>query len=283
MGFGESADTTPVRCERCGHDVGTPVPTHSRSASQARPAEHDPQTNPDPLTESSQWEMPVASLNPIPWTYIDNEVLRLWSWRTPHFEARITADANSFMYEIVDYSNSDDGHGRFLHEGRCAEFREAENSVREHIGKAYPYRYGYAPYAGRLATTFTIATGESIDFAQFGQREMTVTIMTPSGKEQSFTGRLDTLHYEVKVIPQGGKPLKIRPSYIVRVSTPGSDKPVASDAEALMGPAQYTGIGRMYRGGVEMGCTGKPGYLPNTVDHHADSCPVHESLTMTQR
>ena len=40
---------------------------------------------------------------------------------------------------------------------------------------------------------------------------------------------------------------------------------------------QWTGTGRIYSGAVMRGCTGRPGFLPNTIDHAGvDSCGVHE-------
>lgn len=259
--------------------VGTPIvePAPGYAARGAptltAPANQISRTT-DDADFTSAWEMPMGQLLSIPWSFIDNEFMRLWTWRTNHFEARISADQRSHAWEIVDFVNSSDGNGRFLMEGRHSEFIDAENSIREHIGKSYPYRLGYSTYAGALATTFTIATGKSIDFGSFGAQEMTLNVMTTDGQERSYTGRIDTLHYEVTVTPSNGRTLKIRPTYIVSVTHGGRE---AEPQQALTNG--YTGIGRMYRGTVDPGCTGSPGYMPNTIDHTGVACPIHEEAT----
>ena len=210
----------------------------------------------------------TIGLEPVPWTFVDHELLKVWTWLTPHFEARVTAEQNSFSWEVNDYISGVDGEPRFLTEGRSREFAEAETAVREVIGKSYPPKHGYGSYAGALATTFTIATGERVDFGLFSGSRAVVTVRLPHGI-QSFLGHVMVVHYEVIVTPEHGAPVKIQPAHIVKVVGEGGSS--ATEASAA-----YTGVGRIYRGSVRRGCSGTPGFLPDTIDHHGPACPVHE-------
>ena len=211
---------------------------------------------------------PLQGARAIPWAFLDHELLKMWVWRTEHFEVRVSADFNSYTWVVTDYMRSPDG--RFLSEGRTREFHETEDQVREVIGKSYPAKFGYMEYAGALAHTFSIATGERIDFSQFlGQRTI-VTVRTADGQEKSFAGSVRAVHYEVHVSPGSGSAVKIQPSHIIKVATE-SGKPTRTASETT-----YTGMGRIYKGAVVRGCSGRPGFLPNTVDHAGATCPVHE-------
>lgn len=211
---------------------------------------------------------PTTGARAIPWAFLDHDVMKMWVWMTDHFEVRVTAGINSYNWVITDLMRSPEG--RFLAEGVTANFGETEAQVRETIGKSYPPKFGYMEYAGALAHTFTIATGERIDFSQFlGQRTI-VTVRTPQGQEKSFVGSVRAVHYEVHVSPTAGSAVKIQPSHIIRV-VPESGKPTRTAAQAT-----HTGIGRLYKGPVARGCNGRAGFLPDTVDHTGDACPIHE-------
>lgn len=207
---------------------------------------------------------------PIPWAFIDHELMKRWIWRTSHFEATISADLNSFSWEINDLVASPDG--RFLTEGRARNFNDAQNEVREAIGKSYPTKYGYAPYAGVLATTFTIVGGEAINFGAFSGKRVVVTVRMPNGSAQSFVGTLRVVHYEVHVTADNGGAVKIQPAHIVKIAGEGGG--------SQKGPARstFTGMGRVHTGAAQRGCTGVSGFMPNTVDHQGDHCPVHEDF-----
>jgi hypothetical protein len=206
-------------------------------------------------------------LRAIPWAFIDHDLMKIWVWRSDHFEARITADINSFSWEILDLMASPDG--IFLTEGRSKDFNDAENEVREAVAKSYPPKYGYAAYAGPLATTFTIATGERVDFGTFAGMRAIVTVRLPNGNHQSFLGTVRVVHYEIHLTPDTGQAIRIQPAHIVKVAGEGGT--ARTDANS-----SFTGMGRIYKGKIPRGCTGKPGFLPDTIDHTGDRCPVHE-------
>lgn len=211
-----------------------------------------------------------VGLRPIPWSFVDHDLMKVWTWRTEHFEARVSADFNSFSWEILDLMTSPDGEGRFLTEGRAKDFAVAENEVREIVGKSYPLKCGYGPYAGAFATTFRIATGENIDFGAYVGSRSVVTVRLPTGVEQSFIGDLRVVHYEIHLTPAVGNPLRILPGHIVKVAGEGgANRSSVSDS--------YTGSGRLYRGEVIVqGCNGRLGFFPGTIDHTGDACSVHE-------
>lgn len=211
---------------------------------------------------------PPVGMQAIPWAFLNHDVMKMWVWRTDHFEVRVSAGFNSFNWVITDLVQSVDG--RFLAEGTTREFQEAEEQVRETIGKSYPPKYGYGEYAGAFAHTFTIATGQRIDFGQFLGHRTIVTVRTPDGQEKSFAGAVRAVHYEVHVTPESGTAVRIQPSHIIKVTTE-SGKPTRTAADST-----HTGVGRIYTGPVARGCNGRPGFLPNTVDHVGASCPVHE-------
>lgn len=211
-----------------------------------------------------------VGLRAIPWSFVDLDLMKVWTWRTEHFEARVTADINSFSWEIIDLMGSTDGEGRFLTEGRAADFIGAENGVREVVGKSYPVRCGYSAYAGAFATTFRIATGENVDFGVFSGIRAIVTVRMPTGRDQSYIGDVRVVHYEIHLTPAVGSPLRIQPAHIVKVASEGgSSRTAASDS--------YTGSGRLYRAeSVPRGCNGRAGFFPGTVDHTGEICTVHE-------
>jgi hypothetical protein len=211
---------------------------------------------------------PPVGVRAIPWAFLNHEVMKMWVWRTEHFEVRVSAAYNSYNWVVTDFMRSTEG--RFLAEGTTRDFHETEDAVREIIGKSYPPKYGYMEYAGSLAYTFTIATGERIDFSQFLGHRTIVTVRTPQGQEKSFAGSVRPVHYEVHVSPGAGSAVKIQPSHIIKV-TAESGRPTRTAAQAT-----YTGVGRIYSGPIVRGCNGRPGFLPDTTDHTGDACPVHE-------
>jgi hypothetical protein len=211
--------------------------------------------------------MGTFGLPAVPWAFLDSELMKVWVWRTDHFEVRVNADVNSFSWEILDLMASSEG--RFLTEGRARDFAGAENEVREAIGKCYPPKYGYGRYAGSLATTFTLATGERLDFGLFAGTRAVIVVRLPDGREQPFVGSVRVNHYEIWLTPDTGSTVRIQPAHIVRVTGEGGGAAAAAKTA-------YTGVGRLYRGALVRGCNGKPGFMPDTVDHIGDACTIHE-------
>ena len=213
-----------------------------------------------------------AGMAAIPWRYVDLDLLEVWLWETEHFEAKVTAEPNSFAWEVGDLVVSNDGLPRWLTGGRAVDFATAEQSIREVIGKSYPSRFGYRPYAGPLATTFLVATGERLDLGPFHGTRALVTVRMPGGADQSFLGHCSIQHYELVLTTDSGHQVKIQPSYIVSVTGENG-----ATARASQSSASFVGVGRIYKGKMVHGCTGSPGFLPDTIEHAGAPCQVHES------
>lgn len=214
----------------------------------------------------------MSTLTPIPWQYRDFDVMKVWQWRTEHFDARISSGDNSFSWELGDLTTSPTGEPRVIAEGKTNDFNSAETALRETIGKSYAPRLGYHGYAGHLATTFTLATRESVNLADYAGQRVVVTVRLPSGGSQSYIGDAQVRHYELIITPPSGAPIKIQPAHIVSIRGEGGSVTKSN-------PASYTGMGRVYNGNPGPGCTGQAGFLPNTVDHTGAHCPVHEDHT----
>jgi hypothetical protein len=222
----------------------------------------------------------------IPWTFTDAPGILLWTWVTEHFSARITGTevANddqvegrriirSYSWDVSDLMRTNQGLPRLLVEGASPTFEEAEALVREHVGKLYDPRLGYRRYAGPLAFTFTLSTGERLDVSEYVGTRCTVTVLMPDRSQRSVTGDLDVQHYKWRLsTPE--QVLEIVPEHVMRISNRSE---AAERATAITRNDTYSGIGRLYNEDPRRGCTGRPGFTVGTVDHAgAPRCPVHE-------
>ena len=210
-----------------------------------------------------------TGIAPIPWQYHGRDGVQMWLWQTKHFVAKIGNEAAGFYWTVGDLVAANGGRPRPLTDGRTSDFAAAERELREAIGKSYPAVLGYRPYAGPLATTFRVAGGRYLDFGRFEGQRCLVSVALPNGTERSYSGYLRVVHYEVEVTQASGGAVRIMPSHIAKVLK-GSGR-AASLAD------QWTGTGRIYSGTVMPGCTGRPGFLPDTIDHAGtEACGVHE-------
>lgn len=202
-----------------------------------------------------------AVLPPIPWVHSQFDFGSVWKWQTPHFVVTVNGDARSCYWQISDLST---GTEKPFADGRSATFQQTEREVRETIGKAYPPRLGYQTFAGSLATTFTISTGERIDLGPFVGQHVVATVV--AGDASSTHEGLASIENYDFVVTNNGTAVRISPTYLVNVK-----------AVYRPTPRQVNETGnRVYSGRVELGCTGRPGYLPNTIEHDSALCPIHE-------
>lgn len=214
-------------------------------------------------------------MDAIPWRLDTSSNISLWRWETDHFRAKIQTDAHrvNFLWDIDDISQ-----GRFtpLADGHTGSFRESEDLVREIVGKSYKPTLGYAGYSGRFATTFTIFTGEKIDFGPMQSTKVFLQVRVAEGtgiKVKRYIGRLSIDHYDIRLTPEHGNPVKVPPSRIVSVQQEFGGTVQAVQDEDALGKTL-----RIYPGALTTGCTGKPGFMDNTVEHPSRSprCPIHE-------
>lgn len=207
--------------------------------------------------------MSNVSLRAIPWSHESNEMGAVWKWETDHFQIIVNGNVRSCYYRIEDKST---GRLRPFADGQAGTFDDAELLIRETIGKAYPKELGYGPYAGYLATTFITASGRKMDFSQFLDQRVTVTVLQPDGSEHEYEGILSIHHYHVELRTDKVH-LQVYPSYIKSVA------PVVQRETRKTGGRVF---GRTYKGSVEPGCTGRPGMDLSLVDHDGLACPIHE-------
>lgn len=223
---------------------------------------------------------------PIPWTYSDQPGILLWTWQTPHFVARITGTevANeddpsgrriirSYAWDVADLMRTHQGLPRMLVDGTCTSFEDAESLVREHVGKLYDPRLGYRKFAGPLAFTFSLSTGERVDVSEYLGTPCAVTVLMPNGASRTVTGELDVVHYKWRLTTTE-QILEIVPEHVVKITNRSE---MAERATAVTRASTYSGIGRIYNEEPRRGCTGRPGFTLGTVDHAgAPRCPIHE-------
>jgi hypothetical protein len=207
-----------------------------------------------------------ASLPPIPWSHQISEFGALWKWDTKHFVVTVNGDVRSCYFQIADKVSNPAGEPRPFQDGRAATFEQAELLIREVIGKAYKPALGYSQYAGALATTFRLANGQDVDLGPYTGHTTVATILSPDGSTTDYAGVARIEHYEL--VLAGEQTYRISPSHItaLRISGRTANAPVASKAKA----------NRTVAGTVTLGCTGKAGFLPNTIEHTGRICPIHE-------
>lgn len=215
-------------------------------------------------------------MDSIPWRLGESTEISLWVWETEHFISKIQTDSNrvNFLWDVVDLTQ---GRTISLADGFTGSFRDSEEFVREIVGKSYPPALGYLKYAGRFATTFRIFTGDKIDFGSMQASKVILTVRVADNngkiKDKRIVGRLGIDHYSIRVTPEHGNSVLIPPTRIVSVKQEfgGDAKPVKN--EDTLGKSL-----RIYPGEMKQGCTGKAGFMPNTVEHphRAARCPIHE-------
>ena len=214
----------------------------------------------------------------IPWMTDINKVMSLWVWDTPHFRAQITTDeiGRSFSWNITDLSQ---GREQALYDGFSGNFKDAENAIREVIGKSYPPKLGYRKYSGHLATTFRIFTKENIDFGPMEATKVILKVRTSNAAgnitERTIAGMLKIQNYMLEVTPDHGSGVVVPPSHIMSVKQEFGG--FAKEKKITDRGGQN--VLRTYQGVWSQGCTGRPGMLPNTVEHspRAEWCPVHDA------
>jgi hypothetical protein len=228
--------------------------------------------------------MTVDIIESVPWSYTDEPGVLQWTWLTPHFVARITGTevateesvrfVRSYAWSISDLVRQIQGVPRLIVDGSASSFEEAEDRVREHIGKCYDPRLGYRPYAGPLAFRFALSTGEVVDVSPYIGTRCVVTVLLPDRSERTVSGEFDVRGYRWRLLTQD-EVLEIVPEHVVRISNRSE---AADRASAVVHGDTYSGIGRIYRQDPRPGCTGRAGFLVGTVDHAGcPQCPLHEA------
>lgn len=207
-----------------------------------------------------------SSLPAIPWDFDKSDLGSHWIWDTQHFTVVVNGDSRSFYYQISDKSANPSGPPQFLADGQAASFEQAEKLIRGTIGKAYNPPLGYQHFAGPLATTFTLGTGKQADLGIFIGQNVEVVTLNQDGTEKTYKGIGSVDHYDF-ILQMATDSVRISPSYILSVKTTGSRNTISAKAPSTT---------RTFSGKIVPGCTGRLGFLPNTVEHVGSICPIHE-------
>ncbi|MHB8796794.1 MAG: hypothetical protein ACYC90_15230, partial [Candidatus Nanopelagicales bacterium] len=135
-------------------------------------------------------------------------------------------------------------------------------------------RLGYRRFAGPLAFTFTLTTGERLDVSGYIGTRCTVTVLMPDRTERAVAGDFAVSHYKWRLV-SGDQVIEILPEHVLRITNRSE---AAERADAIVHGDLHSGIGRIYREDPRPGCTGRAGFLLGTVDHAgAPRCPLHEA------
>lgn len=200
----------------------------------------------------------------IPWTHRTLDVGEYWSWVTPLFTATVLGNEKSFYWRVV---HTDGGASKPIGDANTASFQDAENQVRETIGKSYGPHSGYQEFVGRWANTFSIATSEDVDFSPFVDKMVVLTIWGENNNHTEYVGTL-TIHNYMLHLATDTQVLEINPNYIMAVRL--------VQTTTHINTAKNLG-GRTFEDNWVPGCSGTPGYAPNTVEHSGSECPIHEA------
>ena len=235
----------------------------------------------------------------IPWSFTDSLGLLQWSWVTEHFVVRIVGEevdvsfrdgvhravaaelpgvsgqrfVRAYTWSVCDLIRTHQGLPRVLVEGSASSFDQGSDVAREHVGKLYDPRLGYQRFAGALATTFTISTGDRIDVSSLIGTQCSVTVLLASGGEETVVGDFSVDHYSWQLTTPAAV-IKVVPEHVLRIANRSEAAVRAHDVVYLQ---SYSGVGRIYHEETRPGCTGRPGFVVGVVDHAgAPRCPLHE-------
>ena len=209
--------------------------------------------------------MVAGAVPAIPWAHSTDDFGSVWVWDTPHFIVTVNGNDRSYYYTIADKSAAAPGATKVLSDGQAATFMQAETMIRSTIGKSYHPGLGYLPFAGSLATTFLLANGQETDLGPYVGARVDVTVLQRDGTRETHTGIAKVQHYDL-LLEQPAGTLRISPSFVVDIRLVGSRQPTVATVR----------LNRTYPGRVTPGCTGVAGFIADTVDHHALTCPIHE-------
>ena len=213
----------------------------------------------------------------IPWDFSESPLISVWVWNTKHFEARIFGegknDRKAYSWKIVDKTQ---GQEIPFDSNMVATFGEAQSEIVEVIGKSYDPRLGYQPYAGELATTFTLADGTRFNFGPIQGANVVVKYTDKAGEERVATGSIQVDHYDILLMQDAANALRLPPNKIRDITEEFSSVSYLQQKrqDQKYRPAGQKGV---MNAEYKRGCTGRAGLQPHTVVHSSSDpyCPVH--------
>ena len=161
------------------------------------------------------------------------------------------------------HSGETNGEVELLKDGGGRNFSDAEKQIREFIGKSFSEALGYKKWAGDLANTFVISSGERVNFTPYLGHACTLTVINEKNEEVQLSGKLQVQNYNL-IVEVGKRAFKVKPGHVATIYSAAVDSVKVENTK------------RVYVGAVTPGCTGKNGFKFNTVEHFGAKCPLHE-------
>jgi len=212
----------------------------------------------------------------IPWTFVENDRVKLWVWKTKDFEVQIFAEGETNSKKNFAWKITDKTQGRDIpfDSAIASTFQECVDAVLELIGKSYKPILGYQAYAGELATTFTIATGQRLDFAPLVGEKMIVKVLEDDGSEKVVVGALQIENYSVQIRTDDNNATVFPPERIKDLQKEFAGVSVLTSLDQTKSSSKMK---RVFHTEYTRGCTGQPGFKPGTVTHSPSDpyCPIH--------
>lgn len=215
-----------------------------------------------------------------PWIFRNTPTMKEWIWDTPHFRAIINSDISDkgvqkpFLWS-VDYK--DEGNILLpLSSDIAHSFSRAEDNVAELVAKSFPRNLGYIEYAGNLAYTFQLGTGDRIDLTSLLGENVIITTRDEQGEEGTFYGIFDIQNYDIIISSSDGSAYRIPPGYIISIYNEYNSQDLITPIKEMQSKIKGKQA-RIIEGEWVPGCTGRPGFRNNTVEHSIGDpyCPVH--------
>lgn len=213
----------------------------------------------------------MTSMKSIPWDYEKSNLITTWWWSTEHFDAIIKSDGERYSYQVTNKTPS---MHRLLGSGVTMDFTSAEAEVKHVIGKSYAPALGYRALMGSASTSFRIYTGEVVDFSKYEGLHVKIVAATRKQEDSILIGTLQVQNHSVILTDSvNTRKYKIPPHFIKSISTVAAkrNQPKTSSTKT------HHVESRTLHADFKPGCTGRPGFFPNTVEHpnSAKWCPVH--------
>lgn len=216
--------------------------------------------------------MPINRTS-VPWIYADTLLVKSWTWKTTHFDAKILSGGNGdgYSWKVTDKTGASP---KTLNSGEELDFVAAEAQILELVGKAYPRSLGYHAYAGDLATTFVLQNGKKINLGSFSGSNVIVEVYNKNNPQTPYiVSGIFTLKNYKAIVKTDTNNIAISPEQIMNIR-----KEYNSDEALIVKSVNETALSRVINEEWRPGCTGQPGFRSGTLIHKAgdESCPFHD-------
>lgn len=210
----------------------------------------------------------------VPWIYSDTLLIKTWSWKTEHFDAKIFSGGkgDAYSWKVTDKTGETP---KTLNSGEELDFITSEKQILELVGKAYPRSLGYHAYAGDLATTFFLHNGSKMNLAEFSGSNVIVQVFNKNNPANPYVikGLFSLKNYKA-IIKTEANNVAISPEQIMNIRKEyETNEALITKTSATPKPEN-----RVIQEEWRPGCTGQPGFRSGTLIHKAgdEACPFHD-------